>query len=97
MKKCNVDLQEHLRRLKGEIPFNWYLLIENAHKHMQLEMEWLESLIAQAQKEEYWSLEWPKELLAKHLRHDDPNGKAGTERAGIEIDQHRMPPPAVAH
>ncbi len=96
LKQCDVDLQDHLSRLKGEIPFNWYLLIENAHKHMQLEMEWLEALIAQVQTEEHWSLEWPQELLVKHQHCDDPNGKAGTNQSLTEIDQQKILPQTVA-
>lgn len=76
LKHCDVDLQEHLIKLKGEVPFNWYMLIENAHKHMQLEMEWLEQLIAQVQTEQHWSLEWPSQMLVKHLHCEEENGKA---------------------
>jgi DNA-binding PadR family transcriptional regulator len=75
LQQCAVDLQEHLNKLKGEIPFNWYMLIANAYKHMQLEMEWLEQLIAQVQTEEYWSLELPPEMLENHLHCHDRNGK----------------------
>jgi DNA-binding PadR family transcriptional regulator len=78
LKQCAVDLQEHLSKLKAEIPFNWYMLIANAYKHMQLEMEWLEQLIAQVQTEENWSLELSPAMLERHLHCHDTNGKAGT-------------------
>ena len=90
LKQCDVDLQDHLNKLKREIPFNWYMLIENAHKHMQLEMDWLEQLIAQVQTEAYWSPEWPREMLAKHLHDHDHNGKTGPQETGLaDLDQHR--------
>ncbi len=82
LKTCGVDLQDHLIKLKGEVPFNWYMLIENAHKHMQLEMEWLEQLIAQVQTEEHWSLAWPEELLLKHAHCHEHENRAGAEING---------------
>jgi hypothetical protein len=88
LKLCDVDLQNHLSKLKSEIPFNWYMLIENAHKHMQLEMEWLEQLIAQVQTEGQWRQEWPQEMLAGPLHGHDQNGKTGADDAGTAgLDQ----------
>ncbi len=90
LKQRDVDLQNHLNKLKSEIPFNWYMLIENAHKHMQLEMDWLEQLIAQVQTEVCWSPEWPQEMLAKHLHCQDHNGKTGPDDSSrAELEQRR--------
>ena len=41
-----LELGDDMERLKDLIPFNWYMLMENAHKHMQFELEWLDQLQA---------------------------------------------------
>jgi DNA-binding PadR family transcriptional regulator len=50
---------------KEKIPFNWHMLIENAQKHMQLELDWLHELIDAAQKTERWTPEWQCEECAE--------------------------------
>jgi DNA-binding PadR family transcriptional regulator len=59
------NLEKHFEALaqeaanyKDKIPFNWYMLIEHAQKHKQLELDWLDQLIATAQKVERWTPEW---------------------------------------
>ncbi|MDZ7266249.1 MAG: PadR family transcriptional regulator [candidate division KSB1 bacterium] len=66
--QCDRDLQAHLVELKDRIPFNWFMLIENAHKHMKLELEWLEQLALQVQAEERWTLDWPAEAQVKQQK-----------------------------
>ena len=72
VKQCHHDLHEHVATMKGQIPFNWHMLIENAHKQMQLEMQWLEELIQYVQTAAEW--EMPKAAaLAANAEH--VNGK----------------------
>lgn len=75
LQQCDGDLQAHLNTLKGQIPFNWYMLIENAHKHMQLERQWLEELITLVQAEKNWAV--PERFVHEVSRpHCSPqNGK----------------------
>jgi len=56
LEQCTLDLQEHLLKLE-EIPFNWRMLIEHAHQHMQLELRWMDELIAKVRTEKDWSPE----------------------------------------
>jgi DNA-binding PadR family transcriptional regulator len=51
-------LPKNLANLKDKIPFNWYTLIEHAHKHIQLELDWLHELIDKVLKVERWTTEW---------------------------------------
>lgn len=75
LQQCDGDLQEHLSTLKGQVPFNWYMLIENAHKHMQLEREWLEELIALVQSEKNWDMTSQFVHDASKLPCSNQNGK----------------------
>jgi len=84
LQQCDRDLHEHLTKLRGEIPFNWYMLIENANEHMQLERAWLEQLIAQIKKEEHWSLTWPEKMRAQHFHCVDSNGAAAGNGVALE-------------
>jgi len=59
------ELTKHLAHLEQErdthrdkIPFNWGMLIENGHKHMQLELDWLNSLIEKVKTADQWSCEF---------------------------------------
>jgi len=47
-------MRKHLTTLKRQIPFNWYMLIENGYKHMQLEFDWLDELIDKVQQAKQW-------------------------------------------
>lgn len=79
--QCDLDLHDHLIKLKEQIPFNWFLLIENAHKHMKLELEWLDQLTAQVQAEPHWGLDWPAELKLKHQRQHEASTRALSTKA----------------
>jgi len=59
------NLEKHLQTLaqeavayKDKIPFNWYMLIEHAQKHMQFDLDWLAQLIDTVKKVERWTPEW---------------------------------------
>ncbi|MCG3121396.1 MAG: hypothetical protein ALAOOOJD_04461 [bacterium] len=59
------NLEKHLHALtqeaenyKGKIPFNWYMLVEHATKHMQLDLAWLDRLMDTVQTVERWTPEW---------------------------------------
>ncbi|MDZ7343317.1 MAG: PadR family transcriptional regulator [candidate division KSB1 bacterium] len=52
------SLAENLQTYKNKIPFNWYMLIEHAHTHIQLELDWLHQLIDRVKKVERWAPEW---------------------------------------
>ena len=52
------SLAENLKAYKSKIPFNWYMLIEHAHTHIQLELDWLHQLIDSVKKVERWTPEW---------------------------------------
>lgn len=54
LEQCLVDLTDHLTTLKDQIPFNWYMLIENGYKHMQLELDWLRELQATVARLDHW-------------------------------------------
>ncbi len=75
LKQCHNDLHEHVTTMKGQIPFNWHMLIENAHKHMQLEMQWLEELIAMVQSETQWDMSCPFAQAAQVELCSHENGK----------------------
>jgi DNA-binding PadR family transcriptional regulator len=69
------NLEKHLEALtneavdyKGKIPFNWYMLVESAQKHMQLELEWLKELIVAVQKVERWTPEWQCKECAEQAK-----------------------------
>ncbi len=80
--QCDRDLHDHLIKLKEQIPFNWFLLIENAHKHMKLELEWLDQLTAQVQAEQHWALDWPAGLKLKHQKlHEGPGRNVASKAA----------------
>ncbi len=75
LQQCAVDLHEHLTTMKGSIPFNWYMLIENAHKHMQLERQWLDELITLVQSETQWDMSCPFAQVAQAELCSPQNGK----------------------
>ncbi|NUO81998.1 PadR family transcriptional regulator [candidate division KSB1 bacterium] len=84
LQQCAVDLHEHLTTLKGQVPFNWYMLIENAHKHMQLERQWLDELIALVQSEQQWAMSCPFELAATCEQSAPQNGQMTSKLDGAE-------------
>jgi DNA-binding PadR family transcriptional regulator len=66
------NLEKHFESLttevvnyKDKIPFNWYMLVESAQKHIQLELEWLNELIDKVQQVERWTPEWRCEECAE--------------------------------
>ena len=58
--KCLADLGQEKEAYRERIPFNWYMLIEHGQKHMELEMEWLNTLIEKIKTTENWSSEFIK-------------------------------------
>jgi DNA-binding PadR family transcriptional regulator len=63
--KCLADLAQEKEEHREKIPFNWYMLIEHGQKHMELEMEWLNSLIEKVKSTEKWSCEFSQEEFLK--------------------------------
>ncbi len=43
---------------RDKIPFNWRMIIENGHKHMQLELDWLNSLIDKVKSTSVWTCDF---------------------------------------
>jgi len=58
--KCLVDLQQEKEDYREKIPFNWYMLIEHGHKHMELELEWLNTLIEKIKTVDNWTVDFSK-------------------------------------
>ena len=58
LEKHRQGLAEEAANHKDKIPFNWYMLIEHALKHIQLDLDWLDQLTATVQKAERWAPEW---------------------------------------
>ena len=65
LEKKLESLQAECDTFSNKIPFNWQTLIEHAHKHVQLELNWLDQLIEIVQKVERWTPEWRCEECAK--------------------------------
>lgn len=58
--KCLADLEQEKDAYREKIPFNWYMLIEHGQKHMQHELEWLNSLIEKIKTTDSWSSDFSK-------------------------------------
>jgi len=58
--KCLADLEQEKDAYREKIPFNWYMLIEHGEKHLQHELEWLNSLIEKIKTTDSWSSDFSK-------------------------------------
>jgi DNA-binding PadR family transcriptional regulator len=58
--KCIADLRQEKEDYQGKIPFNWIMLIEHGQKHMQLELDWLNSLIEKIKTTDNWTADFSK-------------------------------------
>jgi DNA-binding PadR family transcriptional regulator len=63
------SLTKEVVNYKDKIPFNWYMLVESAQKHIQLELEWLNELIDKVQQVERWTPEWRCDDCAEKTKH----------------------------
>jgi DNA-binding PadR family transcriptional regulator len=69
LEKHFESLTKEVVNYKDKIPFNWYMLVESAQKHMQLELDWLSELIEKVQKVERWTPEWRCDDCAENSKH----------------------------
>jgi DNA-binding PadR family transcriptional regulator len=58
LEKHQEALTQEARDYEGKIPFNWYMLVQHALKHIQLDLDWLEQLVKKVQQVERWTPEW---------------------------------------